>query len=132
MSSELDPAEHAAGLLAISTTFGVLFLLFESAAQTFNASNTAYVFAHWLGARPVIFQAYLRCVIAQLDYSIGDEVLLSSHSTDAACVTVSSDVTNIIVASAGTPSIAGKLGNGYTAITLAPTPRWEVFVRAWY
>lgn len=97
-----------------------------SPATAFSAVNTAYTFAHGLGAKPEDWDVYLRCTTADNGYAIGDEMKVASHSTNSACVTAWADATNIGISVAGSISTASKAGAAYAALTLG---RWEFFVK---
>ncbi len=102
---------------------------FESTPQTVAINNLLNV-AHGLGARPKIYSIVLRCVIADLGYSIDDEVQVNfSGGAANESVTFSADATNLTVIAG---SIIGVHNQSSFAVpgTVNPT-NWRWIMRGW-
>jgi hypothetical protein len=85
--------------------------------------------AHGLGARPVAIFTYLRCAVAELNWSVGDELVLPNGADGGSgasntVVGIYADATNIYVrVGAGAPIIPNKNTGAYSGITPA---NWRV------
>ncbi|MER9658563.1 hypothetical protein [Mesorhizobium sp. M0159] len=102
---------------------------FESAQQTITNAG-ALTLAHGLGVQPKLYIAFLQCATAELGYSIGDEIPLTSENSSNKGVSLVADATNINVRFGSTTmSILNKTtGGGNGAFTNA---NWRLVVRAW-
>lgn len=103
---------------------------FLSAETAIPATNTALNFAHGLGVVPASYRIRLRCKTAELGYSIGDEVQLSTNSDgDAARASGSwANATNIgYINSQSTPFVYNRSSNVMAAVTAA---NWKLVVSA--
>ncbi|MER9755406.1 hypothetical protein NKJ46_18450 [Mesorhizobium sp. M0166] len=102
---------------------------FESAQQTITNAG-ALTLAHGLGVQPKLYIALLQCATAELGYSIGDEIPLSSENSSNKGVSMVADATSINVRFGSTTmSILNKTtGGGNGAFTNA---NWRLVVRAW-
>lgn len=118
----------------LSWTTQPLTTYFESAAQTITAAGT-FTVAHGLGKSPVLIVAVLKCVTAEGNYSIGDEVVFShiipSESANSmGGVSFTYDSTNIIArygSRANTFYIPNKTTGALVNLTNA---NWNLIVRA--
>lgn len=105
--------------------------MFESSAQSYNAVNTVYNFAHGLGVVPTLFMAFLRCKSADNGYAVGDVIALPYSSVSGAGSNVFANTTNVSVAVTGNINVVSKTGTGPSNLQSAGV-HWEIFVRAWY
>lgn len=107
---------------------------YESAQQTITSAGSLTL-AHGLGSSPKLVQTTLKCVTAEQNFSVGDEIVVfgtdqSSASTDRANTFVI-DATNISVrfSSAGNCFVvANKTTGAAVGLTNAD---WKLIVRAW-
>lgn len=109
---------------------------YTSANQTITAAG-ALTLAHGLGAKPTLVSASLVCVIAELGYAVGDEVMINSALNDDGSnrrgLSLVPDATTISV----------RYGSGASSVVLtiiradtgdrAPitSANWRLVVRAW-
>lgn len=103
---------------------------FASSEQTLTADNNTNV-AHSLGATPTLSFAYLRCKTAELNYSVGDEVLAPTVSTDGTNeigVSVGADGTNVFFTVTDAIHLPDKSTGALGAITLG---NWKAVLRAY-
>lgn len=103
---------------------------FTSTQQTITLGGTLTL-AHSLGAEPFDYDAFLVCQSADLGYSPGDVIKLTSgasgDSSDTG-ITMRADATNIyLVAGLLTIRIIGATGGNF-GITVA---KWKILVKAW-
>ena len=108
------------------------FTVFESEPQTITVGG-ALTIPHGLGGAPIMVQPSIECVSADLNYSVGDRVVISMNMTSTVTnryMSVYWDATNIKVkySAAATPFVISSptTGNG-VAITLAS---WRFYVTA--
>jgi hypothetical protein len=108
--------------------------LFTSANQTITAAGSLTI-AHGLGAMPTLVQVRLKNTTAELGYSIGDEVVVNPHNTDANSnsqgVSIVPDATNLNIryGSSSTTFILIRKDTGTGAnITNA---NWSAIFYAW-
>ena len=108
----IDDASAAAQLATLGTT---AFNTFVSADQTITTGG-ALTLAHGLGAAPRSLQVMIVCQTAELGYSVGDIVTLSSNYP-----AMWPDATNFNVRYINTnpPAVANKTTGAITAITAA-------------
>jgi hypothetical protein len=81
---------------------------FESSDQTVTL-NSSLTVAHGLGQKPKLWKVLLKCVTAEANYTIGDEITFDN--LDAAGVFICStsvDATNFILVTSGNIRIANK------------------------
>ena len=102
---------------------------FESSEQTV-AISTLITLPHGLSSKPKFMQLILRCAVADLGYSVGEELLYTGH--EAASLNRgaqgSADDTNVYVAQAVSLPLIDKTTRTSQNITLAS---WRWVVRAW-
>jgi hypothetical protein len=107
-------------------------LPFDVALDTGNAPSTgiSHSFAHGLAGIPTDIQVYLQCTTADLNYSIGDIVLINSAAVASGNtgLTISVDATNVVViiSSVGI-ALVDKTGFGVSAID---APDWDLVIVA--
>jgi hypothetical protein len=129
----------AANVLASSlTSLGTLAALvlgtgakYTSAAQTITAAGSLTL-AHGLSAIPTMFEARLKCISAEGNYSVNDEVVqyLGGENSDVG-VSVVADATNLNVrfgSAANTFIINNKTTGGGLSID---NSKWQIIFRAW-
>ena len=105
---------------------------FESAAQAIVAGG-ALILTHGLSAAPRLVQGFLKCVTAQANWAVGDELQVDAQSTLAGrgYVVTGVDGTDIRIRyglSAGTFETKNKTTGVTTGLT---NTSWQFFVRAW-
>lgn len=118
--------------IAAGTVTGVFTLSFTSAAQTITP-NGSLTIAHGMGVSPQLVQGYLRCAIAELDYTIGDEIImnmLTSVPTSDYGLVVRRNATNLLVKMPNSNifGIAHFTSGTVTTITAA---NWQMFFKCW-
>jgi len=105
---------------------------FESAQQAIS-SNGSFVVAHGLGTTPTLYRGYIKCVAAELGYSIGDELPMDSASTDATAgqtgVAIIPDATNITVRYSANMFVMPNKSTG--GMPRGAYANWKYIVRAW-
>jgi hypothetical protein len=119
---------------------GVLDTSITPFSKSFTSTNivitaaASVVNAHNLGAIPSLVQARLKCTSADLNYSVGDEVIIHAGAYDSAGgygIMLLPDATNINIRysdSVGVFILPNKTTGGTTAID--PT-KWQLIVSAW-
>lgn len=101
---------------------------FQSTAITMTAGTVGTV-AHGLSGRPKVIYPYIRCKTAELNYSIGDEVLVPWQTNGYGINTASSGTTNIRYMIENNLRISNATSATDSDITYA---NWELFYRAYY
>ncbi len=105
---------------------------FISAEQTLSTAGS-FTLAHSLSGKPQIVQIYLRCKTAELNYSIGDEVLYDAFDHGAASRGFQTvpDATNVVIrqGSATTINLLNKTTGAEATITYG---NWKMVVKAVY
>ena len=81
--------------------------------------------AHGLGVRPRHAEVYLRCLVADKGYAVGQEVCISGILNYN--VTPTLDAVNVACKNSGI-AIPGVNNSGPTSVTAAS---WRMIVRAW-
>lgn len=116
--------------LALNSALG-FSAYFQSAQQSLTGGNLTI--AHGLGRTPVLTHSILKCITAELGYSIGDEVVLppsadiNSGATPIGC-SVWVDSTNVKVGYTGAIELVRADSGAVANITLAS---WRLIVRVW-
>ena len=90
--------------------------------------NTQPAAAHGLGGKPLLLTMVLKNATAELGYSIGDEITITSYDASTMSNTVVADATNITISIGSGITINNKNSNTRSAITAA---NWAFVVRAW-
>jgi hypothetical protein len=105
---------------------------FESTQQTITSSGGLTI-AHGLSAKPTLMCPVIQCTTADAGYSIGDEVLISTHygAAESRGVSLSPDATNINVRFATGAAVFSIHNKGTGAIVNAVNANWRLVVRAW-
>lgn len=107
---------------------------FTSTQQTITAAG-ALALTHGLGVKPKLVQASLVCTVAELGYSVNDEVLLSagmpSEGTASRGISIVPDATNVNIrfGSAATTFVLPHKSTGVA--TAATNASWRLVIRAW-
>jgi len=68
---------------------------FVSAPQVISSPPIAQTVAHGLGVQPNFYTGSIRCVNAELGYSVGDEVLMASNSATGARIVIYANATYV-------------------------------------
>lgn len=108
-------------------------LAYTSTNQTVTAAG-ALTLAHSLGGMPSLVQVRLKCLTAELGYSIGDEVIINpsaSYVSSSTGLSLVTDATNVVVrfgSSGGGLSVIRKDTGALAIITAA---NWAMIVKAW-
>lgn len=109
-------------------------LSYASANQTITAAG-ALTLAHGLGAMPVLIQARIKCLTAELGYSIGDELIISLQTSDATNaghgVSIVPDATNISIRFGSQATSIGVTRKDTGAHANITNASWALIVRAW-
>lgn len=100
---------------------------FQSSAITMTAGTGTV--AHGLAGRPKLIYPYIRCKTAELNYSVGDEVLCPWQTNGYGINTSTSSTTHIRYAIEANLRISNATSNTDSDITYA---NWELFFRAYY
>lgn len=108
---------------------------FESANQNITSGGSLTI-AHSLGRKPVLVQAYLRNTTAELGYSIGDELLLTSsnHISGGAAgygVAIVPDTTNLVARYGSLAQVMAILNKSDGTGNFITAANWRLFLRAW-
>jgi len=138
-------AEMEAGTVTANRTMnpaGVKQAIDALASGPAAAISTAFTitsgglttWAHGLGARPTKLSGYIKCLTAEDNWSIGDEVEVSIHNNTTTGAnrhsSVYTDATNVnmrMSSSASVFSIANKTSGTTSGIV---NSRWELYIRA--
>jgi len=134
------PAGALVLVIAITTT---QFRLIQLSSTLSSISNFTYYFqsadipatystqpavAHGLGAKPLLLTMVLKNTTAELGYSIGDEITITSYDAGTSTTTVVADAVNITISIGAGITINHKNSNTRASITAA---NWVFVVRAW-
>jgi hypothetical protein len=111
-------------------------LALSSTTDSLNIQAGAnFIFAHGLGVKPKDINIVLRCLSADSDYSVGDEVPLSSvnyggSGVGEVCATVAADTSNITVRFRKSSTIPYTIVNDAGSIPNIDLGNWGVVVYA--
>jgi len=108
---------------------GIFTKIYESAGQTITSAGLLTL-SHGLGVEPKVMQFTLQCTTAELGYSIGDRLMVTSISTNTRAQSITSDSSNIVIrfSDNSTPfAEASKTTGIATALT---NSNWQLYVRA--
>jgi len=101
----------------------------ESPAQTWTSDSTV-VFPHGLSVRPTTVQVWLRCVVANNGYAVGDRIQVGSTDSSAnnRGFVVSADLNNIYIriGTGGIPIL--NSANNAAALSGSGTANWLMYV----
>jgi len=130
-ASNGDVLTLAAGIPSWTTPAG-LTTSFTSTEQAITTAGTLTL-AHSLSTAPNLIQAKIVCKTAELNYSIGDEVIVNNHeggNSEGNAITF--DATNVYVrygsAGGGVYSLLNKTTGTSASITNA---NWKLVIKAW-
>lgn len=103
-------------------------------AEQMITSGGLLTLAHGLGVTPKLVQFRLKCVIADVGYSVGDEIVVGFADDNGGAVVSSSpvvDASNISIrfSSGATAFIFANKSTGARDVPL--NTRWRLIVRAW-
>ncbi len=103
---------------------------FLSSDQTV-ATNTRLEVAHSLGATPTLVQLVLKCTTGDLNYSVGDEVVMhtTTPATANAGIVVFSDTTNVTIVQGDSIEMLGHDTSFSSASITVGSWRWVI--KAW-
>jgi hypothetical protein len=90
--------------------------------------NTHPATAHGLGSKPLLVTMVLKNSTAELGYSIGDEITITSYDASTTTTTLIADSTNITISIGAGITMNNKNSNTRSALTAA---NWKIVVRAW-
>ena len=100
-------------------------------AQTYNAANKTFTFAHGLSDVPLWVSVWVKCTSAELGYSVGNVVYISSGiGTATDYLSVSADATNVYVSVANAIAVVNRTTP--SSISALAANKWDIYVRAWY
>ena len=101
------------------------------AAQTYDAFNKTFTFAHGLGQRPVLVSVWVQCTSTDAGYAVDDCIYIPSGiGTATEYLTIAYDSTNVYVLVAGGIAVTNK--GTPSSITALAANKWDIYVRAWY
>lgn len=105
---------------------------FDSGNQTITSAG-ALTLAHGLSSQPKLYLAFLKNTTAEKNYSIGDELLISTHfgAAENRGVSLVPDATNINVRFASGVAVFGIQDKNTGAVSNATNANWALVVRAW-
>jgi hypothetical protein len=101
---------------------------FQSSDQTVTFNSTLNV-AHGFGVKPLFFTVHLKCVIAEQNWSVNDEVFFMQGDISGSSTTFTNmDATNITISNGTLVRLHNKTTYAIFTITAA---NWRWVVRAW-
>lgn len=108
---------------------------YTSAQQTITAAGTLTL-AHGLGGMPSLVQARLVCQTAELGYSVGDELIIGSHTVENSNANIGgqsivADATNLTIRYANNANTYNLLRKDTGGNANATNANWRLVVRAW-
>lgn len=118
--------------IATTAASGVFTRSFTSAAQVITP-NGSLTIAHLMTVKPELVQGYIRCDIADLNWSVGDEIVISPLASDAGSAygfACRRDATNLLVKYPnsncfGVPDFTTGTMSTITAAN------WSLFLKCW-
>ena len=122
-----DNSTKIATTAFVASNGGVFTKSFQSTALTMTAASGASI-AHGLGGRPKFIYAYIRCLTAELNYAIGDEVPFPIEVNNFGVNAWSDGTSNIRYWIATSFRLPNATTGGDNAITYA---NWQLFIRAY-
>lgn len=106
---------------------------FTSTEQTITAAG-ALTLAHSLSSAPSLIQCRLICKTADQNYSVNDELIISSSGDDSSAsrgLSIVPDATNINIRFGSAANSFSILNKTTGAITAIINSRWKLIVKAW-
>lgn len=108
---------------------------YTSANQTITAAGTLTL-AHGLGGMPTMIQVRLKCLTAELGYSVGDEVMIDffggyQGGNTGQALSIVPDATNLNIRYGGAANVFGLPNKATGIIANATNASWAMIVRAW-
>jgi len=101
--------------------------VYTSSAYSITTSGSASI-THSLGTSPDLIQCKLRCITAELGYSVGDEVVIAPSSADLSVKMTSTTITAYYGSQTGVFSI---LNTSTRALTQITNGNWRLIITAW-
>jgi len=111
---------------------GVLTDSYTSTAQSIVSGGLLQL-AHGLGTMPTLVQLRLKCVTAQANYAVNDEVIVNplQSFTDSKGCSVVTDTTNINIRFGSDTSVYALPDKSTGTITSLTNGNWNILVKAW-
>jgi hypothetical protein len=114
---------------------GKLQKSYDSGQQAITAGGQL-VLAHGLGVKPPLFILTLQCVVAELGYSVGDEVGVNQSITDAGSQpkgwSIVPDATNVTIRMGSAVNNVYLMQKGAGGTTgVITNANWRLIMRAW-
>lgn len=104
---------------------------YTSPNQTITAAG-ALTLAHSLGAMPALVQTRLKCLTAEINYSVGDEVIIDNWGGNTGqCLTIVPDATNLNVRYGGDANVFALPNKTTGIITNITNANWAAIFKAW-
>lgn len=110
-----------------------LTVSYTSPNQTITAAG-ALTLAHGLGAMPTLVQLRLKCLTAELGYSIGDEIIANPTTDDGTTsrgISIVPDATNVNVRFGSNANLYALLNKGTGTRATITNANWALIVKAW-
>lgn len=128
----MDDVLTKAAILALSPISAKPFV---STGQTITSAALLTI-AHSLGAKPPLYNFYIKCTTAEHGWSIGDEIELGSNlnMTDLGTNRASpvyTDATNIYIQFTNTATVILQANKATGAAAAFTNANWDIYVRAW-
>lgn len=103
-------------------------------AQTYDAANKVFTFAHSLAGTPTLVTAWAECTTSSgstggNDYPANHRVYLTNNNSSSAA-NVTADSTNVYIRVAGNIAVSDYVTP--SSIVALTTGKWSLNVRAWY
>lgn len=117
-------------IIAKPTVFSESFV---SAEQTITSAGLLTI-AHGLSVAPTLIQARLICKIAEHNYSINDEIIISpdaADSTSSRGLSIVPDSTNLNIRYGVSATVFAQFNKTTGAVTALTNGSWRLILRAW-
>lgn len=108
---------------------------FTSSNQTITSAGLLTL-AHGLGASPELIQLRLKCLTAEFNYSIGDEVIINNNENDNGTTTntgvsVVVDATNLVIRFGSNANVYIVQNKTTGAAAFLTNANWALIAKAW-
>lgn len=134
-STQATAGTWAAAPSLIQGNGGQVAGLFKGARPNFTSTDQTVTFnsllnvAHGLGAKPSFYTVQLKCVTAEGNFSVGNEVFFMQADVAGVNATnICVDATNVSITNATSIRLQNK--TAFTVFTITPA-NWRWVVRAW-
>lgn len=104
-----------------------IFTKYYTADVTYTLSSGNSL-THGLGEKPKLVLILIRCITADLGYSVGDEILVDSRATGQGVSATADNTTIYARIGSNALEVTNKSTGNVGTVT---TARWVVVVRAW-